>query len=153
MDLQLQPHPATSRDDKPNWPTRLALWLAEKAGATGLFYTLVIWYSSWIILATLHIGPFARDQYPFPLLLFMSNAIQLVYLPLLQIKSKYDAKINDKANTHIANVLDQIADHIGVEAPRPLTPESTARIRALAEKAAGTLAEIERDAGHSVIDI
>lgn len=73
-------------------PTRWALALAEAAGKTGTFYFLVLWMVGWMTLATLGFWVFGKDKYPFIFLLFLSNLVQLWYLPLLQIKAVHDSQ-------------------------------------------------------------
>jgi hypothetical protein len=68
--------------------TAVAVWLADLAGSTGTFYFLVVWQFGWMALATIGIGVFKKDPYPLVFLLFLSNIVQLFYLPLLQIKAR-----------------------------------------------------------------
>lgn len=95
-----------------NAPTKWALGLAEAAGRTSTFYILVVWQLGWIALATIGISIFKNDKYPFIFLLFLSNLIQLWYLPLLQIKQVNDAKKHQEHHeAHMAK-LDAIHQSI-----------------------------------------
>ena len=60
------------------------------------FYILALWMTSWVTLATLGIGFFAKDPYPFNFLLFLSNVIQLFSLPILAVGQQVLSKASDK---------------------------------------------------------
>lgn len=64
---------------------RLAVFITKTFGSMGMFYALLIWMFGWMLLATLGVGIFARDPYPFVFLLFLSNVVQLLALPILAV--------------------------------------------------------------------
>lgn len=63
---------------------RVAIWLTMQAGTMRTFWVLVGWYLSWI-LVNLVLGRHAFDPSPFAILLFISNALQLWWLPALSV--------------------------------------------------------------------
>jgi uncharacterized membrane protein len=92
---------------------RLAKHINPMFGSMKVFYFLVTWQLTWIALATLDIGFFKHDKYPFTFLLFLSNLYQLWALPVLgyigkQADKKRSAKAtaDHEALTHIANQVD-----------------------------------------------
>ena len=60
------------------------------------FYLLLIWMLGWITLATLGVGVFKNDQYPFTFLLFLSNLVQLLSLPILAVGQQVLSRASDK---------------------------------------------------------
>lgn len=68
-----------------------------------MFYLLSFWMAAWMGLATASIWLFSRDRYPFSFLLFLSNIIQLLYLPLLQIKAVHDSRDHRATHQEILN--------------------------------------------------
>lgn len=122
--IQGRPHPAvahpTEMDKHPESAhpkplERMALGVAQAAGWTSMFYFLVFWQLLWMAAATAGLWYFRFDRYPFAFLLFLSNLVQLWYLPLLQIKANRDSAASEAkadadhaALTHIAHALDEL---------------------------------------------
>lgn len=75
---------------------KLAVFISQKFGSMGTFYFLLIWMAVWITLATLGIGFFKQDPYPFTFLLFLSNLVQLFALPILAVGQQVLSKASDK---------------------------------------------------------
>ncbi len=75
---------------------RLALFLTKKFGTMTVFYVLALWMIVWIILATLGVGVFQRDPYPFIFLLFLSNIVQLLALPVLAVGQQILSQASDR---------------------------------------------------------
>jgi uncharacterized membrane protein len=75
---------------------RLAVFITSKFGTMGAFYVLVIWNIVWIFLATLGVGVFKLDPYPFTFLLFLSNLVQLFALPVLAVGQQILGRTSDK---------------------------------------------------------
>lgn len=90
---------------------RFALLLAEAAGQVWMFYLLVGWQVVWMAGATIGLPLLKRDPYPFVFCLFLSNLIQLWYLPLLQIKAVADSKSHDNLHSKV----DAIHQHLGIK--------------------------------------
>ena len=60
-------------------------WLASTAGRSATFYAFVFLYVGWMLWNTL--TPYQFDPYPFVFLLFLSNTVQLWYLPVITLQS------------------------------------------------------------------
>jgi uncharacterized membrane protein len=64
---------------------RAAVAITRAVGSMPMFYALVGWYAGWIGL-NLALGPHAFDHpWAFAELLFLSNFLQLVWLPILSV--------------------------------------------------------------------
>ena len=63
----------------------IAVFITKYFGSMPSFYILIFWMLGWILLATLDVGPFGRDSYPFQFLLFLSNLVQLWALPAIMV--------------------------------------------------------------------
>jgi uncharacterized membrane protein len=74
----------------------LAVFLTKKFGSMGMFYLLIVWMFGWIALATLGVGLFKQDPYPFVFLLFLSNVVQLLSLPILAVGQQVLSRASDK---------------------------------------------------------
>lgn len=75
---------------------KLAVFITNKFGSMGMFYFLISWMFGWMILATLGIGFFKADPYPFTFLLFLSNLVQLFALPILAVGQQVLSRASDK---------------------------------------------------------
>lgn len=75
---------------------RLAVFVTKKFGSMGMFWTLVIWMFGWMALATLGVGFFRNDPYPFTFLLFLSNLVQLFALPILAVGQQVLSQAADR---------------------------------------------------------
>jgi uncharacterized membrane protein len=100
---------------------RVARHIEPLFGSMRMFFILVLAELIWIALATIGVGFFKHDKYPFVFLLFLSNLYQLWALPVLgyltkQADKKREAKAtaDHEALTHIANQLDAIAQAQGI---------------------------------------
>ena len=63
---------------------RIAVFITMMAGTMEMFWALVGFYVGWILLQIL-LGAHAFDAYPYPLLLFVSNTMQLWWLPVITV--------------------------------------------------------------------
>lgn len=88
--------PHLTKNERLGFSGRLAIFATHKFGSMGMFYILLIWMFGWIILATLGVGLFKNDQYPFTFLLFLSNVIQLLSLPILAVGQQILSRASDK---------------------------------------------------------
>lgn len=86
------PHPRILERAKKNqslhqntFNERLALFITKKFGTMWAFYALLIWMIAWPLLAILGVSVFQFDPYPFIFLLFLSNIVQLLALPVLAV--------------------------------------------------------------------
>ncbi|MBI4160221.1 DUF1003 domain-containing protein [Candidatus Wolfebacteria bacterium] len=65
---------------------RFAVWITERIGTMGFFFVLVIWTGAWFLWNVVAPISYRFDPYPgFVLWLFISNMMQLFFLPLLMI--------------------------------------------------------------------
>lgn len=64
---------------------KIAVVITKNFGSMPALYILILWMFGWMALATLGIGWFAKDSWPFPFLLFCSNLIQLWALPAIMV--------------------------------------------------------------------
>jgi len=88
--------PRLTKDEHFGFNGRLAVFLTKKFGSMGVFYILVGWMFTWIILASLGIGYFRNDPYPFTFLFFLSNLVQLLALPILAVGQQVLSRASDK---------------------------------------------------------
>ncbi len=88
------PHQTSA--EKLSFNGTLAVSLSRKFGSMQTFYVFLIWMLAWMILATLGIGIFQNDQYPFTFLLFLSNLVQLLALPILAVGQQVLSRASDK---------------------------------------------------------
>jgi uncharacterized membrane protein len=75
---------------------RLAVFITNMFGSMWAFYVLVVWMFGWMLLASLGIGLFSKDPYPFVFLLFLSNLVQLFALPILAVGQQVLSRASDK---------------------------------------------------------
>ena len=71
------------------WNMRLMNWLATVAGKSIAFWLLVLWYLGWMAWNSLGPVGLRFDPYPYVFLLFLSNTVQLWYLPVITLQSNY----------------------------------------------------------------
>lgn len=88
--------PYTTKDEHLGFSGKLAVFIASKFGSMGAFYFLITWMVVWMILASLGIGLFKLDPYPFTFLLIMSNLIQLLSMPILAVGQQVLNRSSDK---------------------------------------------------------
>lgn len=75
---------------------RLAVFLTNTFGSMGMFYFIIVWMFGWMALAGGGVWLFARDPYPFVFLLFLSNVVQLLALPILAVGQQVLGRAADK---------------------------------------------------------
>ena len=75
---------------------RLAVLITNTFGTMWAFYALMAWMFGWMIFASLGLGWFSRDPYPFTFLLFLSNLVQLFALPILAVGQQVLSRASDK---------------------------------------------------------
>ena len=88
--------PRLTKDEQIGFSGQLALFITSVFGSMGSFYVLALWMVSWIIFASLGIGFFSQDPYPFTFLLFLSNIVQLLALPVLAVGQQVLSRASDK---------------------------------------------------------
>jgi uncharacterized membrane protein len=85
-----------TKNEQVGFNGRLAVFITNKFGSMWAFYVLVIWMFGWMTLATLGVGLFRNDPYPFTFLLFLSNLVQLFALPILAVGQQVLSRASDK---------------------------------------------------------
>ncbi len=96
IEHRAQKGPAVTSHKGLRWNDRLAIFITKKFGTMGAFYALAIWMFGWMILATLGLGVFRLDPYPFTFLLFLSNLVQLFALPILAVGQQVLSRASDR---------------------------------------------------------
>jgi len=96
---------------------KIALYTTEKVGTMGFFFLVSAWTILWLLWNTYAPIELRFDAYPaFVLWLFISNVIQLVFLPLIMVgqnlqgrhaeaRAQNDFEINVKAEREIEAIL------------------------------------------------
>ncbi len=74
----------------------LAVFITKHFGTMTSFYVLSLWMFGWMFLATIGFGYFSYDPYPFTFLLFLSNLVQLLALPILAVGQQVLSRASDK---------------------------------------------------------
>ncbi len=75
---------------------RFALFITKHFGTMTMFYVLAIWMIAWPLLAMLGFGFFRHDPYPFTFLLFVSNIVQLLALPILAVGQQIISRSSER---------------------------------------------------------
>src|ERR1035441_7978265 len=96
---------------------RLAVWITENVGSMGFFLIIGGWTVIWLGWNTLGPPQLRFDPFPaFLLWLFLSNAIQILLMPLIMVgqnlqgehseaRAEADFEVNCKAEMEIENIL------------------------------------------------
>lgn len=79
--------------------SRFAVFITKKFGSIWMFYTLLFWVLSWVILATFGVGFFENDPYPFTFLLFLTNVVSLISFPILAVGQQILGKKSEQQAT------------------------------------------------------
>lgn len=94
-----------SFNNRQNFNDRTAIRLTNLGGSMPFFWTIVIIYGSWIVYNWLAPTPLRFDGQWFPLLLFLSNFIQLIFLPILQVGQNFtNAKGEERAQRQLETI-------------------------------------------------
>ena len=96
---------------------KLALWITQRVGTMGFFFTIFLWTASWLGWNSLGPKEARFDPYPaFVLWLFISNMIQIFLMPLImigqnlqsnhaEVRAEADFEVNTKAEREIETIL------------------------------------------------
>ena len=96
---------------------KFAVWITEHIGTMGFFFIIFVWTVLWFFWNIFAPSEFHFDPFPaFALWLFISNTIQLFFLPLIMIgqnlqnrhaelRAENDFEINLKAEREIEAIL------------------------------------------------
>ena len=101
---------------------RFAVGITNKIGTMGFFSIVLVWTALWFIWNTLGPKEFRFDPFPaFALWIFISNMLQLFFLPLImvgqnlqsrhaELRAEHDFEINQKAEREIKSILTELED-------------------------------------------
>jgi uncharacterized membrane protein len=99
---------------------RFAIWITENIGTMGFFFIILAWTVIWIIWNIFAPVELRFDVVPaFALWLFISNMLQLFFLPLImvgqnlqnrhaELRAENDFEVNLKAEREIGAILEQL---------------------------------------------
>lgn len=99
---------------------RFAVWITEHIGTMGFFFIILTWTAFWILWNIFAPVELRFDTVPaFVLWLFISNMLQLFFLPLImvgqnlqgrhaELRAEYDFEINLKAEREIEAILERL---------------------------------------------
>lgn len=102
---------------------KFALWITRKIGTFGFFLIIIVWTVGWISWNSFTPEVMRFDTVPaFELWLFISNMMQLFFLPLIMIgqnlngrhaemRAENDYEINKKAEKEIENIFSYLEKH------------------------------------------
>jgi len=96
---------------------KIGYFITKIVGTMWFFYILVLWQTGWMLWQSTTRHPF--DAYPYPFLLFCSNIIQLIFLPILavgnnvlnkrsELKADEDYKTNVDADQKLTALNEKI---------------------------------------------
>ncbi|MEK7062328.1 MAG: DUF1003 domain-containing protein [Patescibacteria group bacterium] len=98
-------------------PEKFAVWITDRIGTTGFFFIILIWTVFWILWNIFAPMELIFDPLPaFVLWVFISNMLQLFFLPLIMIsqnlqerhaifRAENDFEVNLKAEREIEAIL------------------------------------------------
>lgn len=101
---------------------KFAVWITNNVGTMGFFFLVLVWTAVWLIWNVFAPLEFRFDVVPaFALWLFISNMIQLFFLPLIMIgqnlqgrhaelRAESDFKTNLKAEKEIEAILEKLEE-------------------------------------------
>jgi len=99
---------------------KFAIWITERIGTMGFFFLLFAWTISWLIWNIFAPPNLKFDPFPaFVLWLFISNMLQLFFLPLIMVgqnlqgrhaemRAENDFEINLKAEKELETILESL---------------------------------------------
>jgi len=101
---------------------RVAVLITKSFGSMPAAYFLIAWMAVWMVLANASFWLFSLDKYPYPFLLFCSNIVQLVALPILAVgqntlSRKAELQAEEQFNTTKKTFEDilQIMQHLDTQ--------------------------------------
>ena len=99
---------------------KFAIWITERVGTMGFFFLLLAWTMVWLIWNIFAPPDLKFDPFPaFVLWLFLSNMLQLFFLPLIMVgqilqgrhaemRAESDFEINLKAEKELEAILESL---------------------------------------------
>lgn len=93
---------------------KFAVWIADRIGTMGFFFVILIWTFIWLFWNAFASVELRFDPFPaFVLWLFISNMIQLFFLPLIMISQNLDKKRDELIAEHDFEVNLKIEREVG----------------------------------------
>ena len=99
---------------------KFAIWIADRIGTMGFFFIILAWTFIWLLWNTFAPAGLRFDPFPaFVLWLFISNMIQLFFLPLImvsqnlekrrdELRAEHDFEVNLKTEREVEAILSGI---------------------------------------------
>ena len=96
---------------------KFAVWIADRIGTMGFFFIILAWTFIWLLWNTFAPAGLRFDPFPaFVLWLFISNMIQLFFLPLImvsqnlekrrdELRAEHDFEVNLKTEREVEAIL------------------------------------------------
>jgi uncharacterized membrane protein len=80
---------------------RFAVWIADNIGTMGFFFIIALWTFVWLLWNSFAPAELRFDPFPaFVLWLFISNMIQLFFLPLIMISQNLEKRRDEMRLEH-----------------------------------------------------
>lgn len=101
---------------------KFAVWIADRIGTMGFFFIILVWTFIWLLWNTFAPAGLRFDPFPaFVLWLFISNMIQLFFLPLImvsqnlekrrdELRAEHDFEVNLKTEREVEAILSSIEE-------------------------------------------
>lgn len=101
---------------------KFAVWVADHIGTMGFFFIIAAWTFLWLLWNTFAPAKLRFDPFPaFVLWLFISNIIQLFFLPLImvsqnlekrrdELRAEHDFEVNLKTEREVEAILSGIEE-------------------------------------------
>ena len=93
-----------------NFNEKTGLFLTKICGSMPFFWSILMGYFIWMVFNTIAPNTLRFDGQWFPLLLFISNFIQLIFLPILQVGQNYITKKADERAENQYKMITQIEE-------------------------------------------
>ena len=80
---------------------KFAIWIADRIGTMGFFFIILAWTFIWLLWNTFAPAGLRFDPFPaFVLWLFISNMIQLFFLPLIMVSQNLEKRRDELRAEH-----------------------------------------------------
>ncbi len=80
---------------------KFAVWIADRIGTMGFFFIILAWTFIWLLWNTFAPAGLRFDPFPaFVLWLFISNMIQLFFLPLIMVSQNLEKRRDELRAEH-----------------------------------------------------
>jgi uncharacterized membrane protein len=90
-------HVTASHKEKMSRLDSFAIWTTEKVGSIGFFFLVMIWTATWLLWNVWGPEGLRFDPMPgFVLWLFISNILQLIFMPLIMVGQNLMGRHSDE---------------------------------------------------------